>query len=150
MTTEYAVFAGAFLLAVALIWKAYRVIDKRLSDIHAELGELHTGVSHLFLFVTKSAAKGSKAEPSSASAECNAGEVAHTPAPLPSPGLEAELAEVHDLCAKLITLVPPVEAAPLLREQGPSEGPLIRFEGRKPLRPGPLGSPSVKRTSETE
>ena len=50
MTIDLAVLGvGAFLVLVALIWKAYRVIDQRLSEIQADIGELHGGVSHLYL-----------------------------------------------------------------------------------------------------
>jgi hypothetical protein len=92
---------GAFLVLVALIWKAYRVIDERLSEIQADIRELHGGVSHLFLLASKSEAK---------TASENAGKLANEAddlALLRSPGLEADLALVDGLCAKLITLVPP-------------------------------------------
>src|SRR5271169_5730081 len=49
MTIDLAVLgAGAFLVLMALIWKAYRAIDERLSEIQADIGELHNGVSQLF------------------------------------------------------------------------------------------------------
>ena len=83
-----------------------------------------------------------EAAPNVASANSNGGKAAsenHERTP-PSPDLEAELTEVHELCAKLITLVPPTKAAPLLSEQGSCN----RHEGRKLLRAGPHGSPSVK------
>jgi hypothetical protein len=106
---------GAFLVLVALIWKAYRVIDERLSEIQADIGELHNGVSHLFLWASKSENASSKPAPHGT--PDNAGEVAHKAddlALLRSPGLESELADVDELCAKLITLVPPTKAVPLL------------------------------------
>jgi hypothetical protein len=106
---------GAFLVLVALIWKAYRVIDERLSEIQADIGELHNGVSHLFLLASKSENASSKPDPHGA--PDNAGKVAHKTddlALLRSPGLESELAEVDELCAKLITLVPPAKGVPLI------------------------------------
>jgi hypothetical protein len=106
---------GAFLVLVALIWKAYRVIDDRLSKIQADISELHCGVSHLFLLASKSENASSKPDPYGA--PDNAGKVAHKTddlALLRSPGLESELAEVDELCAKLITLVPPASAVPLI------------------------------------
>jgi hypothetical protein len=115
--------AGAFIVLLALIWKVYRVIDKRLSEIQADIGELHNGVSHLFLLASKSQAK---------TVSENASKVTHKAddlALLQSPGLEADLAVVDGLCAKLITLVPPAKAAPLISEKK-AERP-TQFEGRK-------------------
>jgi hypothetical protein len=106
---------GALLVLVALIWKAYRVIDQRLSEIQADIGELHNGVSHLFLLASKAENASSKLDPDCA--PDNAGRIAHKTdelALLRSPGLESELAEVDELCAKLITLVPPAKAVPLI------------------------------------
>ena len=103
--------AGAFLALIALIWKVYRVIDERLREIQADIGELHNGVSNLFLLASKSETK-----PVSE----NAGKVARKAddlALLQSPGLEGDLAVVDGLCAKLIALAPPAEAAPLISEK---------------------------------
>jgi hypothetical protein len=137
-----AVAAGAFSIGVILIGITQHIIGKRLSDIQAELGELQVEVSRLFVLALNANPKADapQAEPNTASAESVGGEVA-TP---PSPALEIELVEVPELCAKLITLVPPAEAAPLLRDQGLSEGPVNWIEGRKRLPPGPLGYPSLK------
>jgi hypothetical protein len=115
--------AGAFLVLIALIWKVYRIIDERLREIQADIGELHNGVSHLFLLASKSETK-----PVSE----NAGKVARKAddlALLQSPGLGGDLAVVDGLCAKLIALAPPAEAAPLISEKK-AEGP-AHFEGRK-------------------
>jgi hypothetical protein len=149
MTTAYAVIAaGAFLVVLIFVWTTHGIIGRRLSEIQAELGDLHVEVSRLFIMGLNADPKAgaSKAEPNIASAESNGGEAAseYHENTLPSPALEAELDEVQELCAKLITLVPPAEAVPLLREQGPSEGPVNRFEGRKRLPPGPHGYPTVK------
>jgi hypothetical protein len=130
MTIDLAVLgAGAFLVLMALIWKAYRVIDERLSAIQADIGELHNGVSQLFLLASKSEAR---------TASDDARKVAHDDlALLRSPGLEADLAEVDELCAKLITLVPPAKAIPLISEVPQAKVAPVnaerptRFEGRK-------------------
>ena len=124
MTIDLTVLsAGAFLVLMVLIWKVYRGIDERLSEIQADIGELHNGVSHLFLLASKSEAKIDSE---------NASEVAHKAddlALLQSPGLEADLAVVDGLCAKLITLAPPAKAAPLISEKKAARP--TQFEGRK-------------------
>jgi hypothetical protein len=149
MTIDLTVLSGgAFLVLVALIWKAYRVIDERLGEIQADIHELHGGVSHLFLLSSKSEAK---------AASENAGKVAHTAddrALLRSPGLEADLAMVDGLCAKLITLVPPAKAAPLISEVSQARAAPISemtverpkpFEGRKLILAWPTPSPHPSR-----
>src|SRR5271170_4218042 len=66
MITDLAlVGVGAFLILVALIWKAYRAIDERLGEIQADISELHNGVSQLFLLASTKA-KTSIAEPATA------------------------------------------------------------------------------------
>jgi hypothetical protein len=123
MTIDLTVLsAGAFLVLMVLIWKVYRGIDERLREIQADIGELHNGVSHLFLLASKSETK-----PVSE----NAGKVARRADDLVlrSPGLEGDLAVVDGLCAKLIALAPPDEAASLISEKK-AERP-TQFEGRK-------------------
>ena len=124
MTIDLTVLtAGAFLVLMALIWRLYRGIDERLREIQADIGELHNGVSHLFLLASKSETK-----PVSE----NAGKVARKAddlALLQSPGLEGDLAVVDGLCAKLIALAPPDKAAPLISDKK-AERP-AHFEGRK-------------------
>ncbi len=146
MTFEYAAIAiVAFLFLTILVWNTQRVVDKRLIELQDDLRELHFVVSRLFAMVLTANPK-AEAGPNVSPADSNGGGVAsedHARTP-PSPVLEAELTQVHELCAKLITLVPPAKAAPLLSGQGTSEPPMNRTEGRKPLRAGPLGSPSVK------
>jgi hypothetical protein len=95
---------------VALIWKAYRVIDERLGEIQADIRALRGGVSHLFLLASKSEAK---------TASENAGKVAHKGDDLAFVTVAwfgSRLGMVDGLCAKLITLVPPAKAAPLISE----------------------------------
>jgi hypothetical protein len=76
---------------------------------------LHNGVSHLFLLVSN---PGTKAV---------SDKVAHE-ADEQAPVLEADLAVVDGLCAKLIALAPPAEAAPLISEKAPppDAGPAFR------------------------
>jgi hypothetical protein len=130
MTDLAIVAVSAFLILVALIWKAYRVIDERLNEIQSELDELHNGVSHLSSLASKSARTVSENKRKVVDAD-----LAHADlALLRSPGLETDLAVVEDLCAKLITLVPPPEAVPLLSEvpQAGSVLPIPGIIGKKP------------------
>jgi hypothetical protein len=150
--TDLAVLGvGAFLILVALIWKAYRLIDERLNEIQADIGELQNGVARLFLLVSKSEATTSNPEPLVAPGGADV--AAHKSdglALLQSPGLESDLAQVDELCAKLITLVPPAEAAPLIAAVPQVKpAPLIsevraerptQFEGRKRILAWPRGA----------
>jgi hypothetical protein len=140
MTAEYAVFAvGAFLVVAVLIWNMQRVIAKRLAKLQAELSELHFVVSRLSVLMLNAIPKGEAAVPYISSPKP---EVA-SKHKRRSHALEAELDEVHELCAKLITLVPPAEAVPLLAGRD-AQRPVNRIEGRKPLRAGSLRRPSVR------
>ena len=90
MATDLAVVGvGAFLILVGLIWKAYRVIDERLSEIQADVVELHNGVSQLFLLASESEAKKSRSE--SCVASDNVSHKTDGLALLRSPGLEGRL-----------------------------------------------------------
>jgi hypothetical protein len=52
MTIDLTVLsAGAFLVLMVVIWKVYRGIDERLTEIQADIGELKNGVSHLFCWL---------------------------------------------------------------------------------------------------
>jgi hypothetical protein len=95
MTIDLTVLnAGALLVLMALIWKVNRDIGERLREIQADIGELHKGVSHLFLLASKPGRK------------TVSDRVAHrADERSQSPGLEADLAVVDGLCAKLIALV---------------------------------------------
>jgi hypothetical protein len=145
MTPACAVIAaGAFLVVVIFVWTTHEITARRLGEIQSELAELHVEVSRLFVIALNADPGASKVEANVAPAESNGSEAAgeHHENTLPSPALEAEMAEVHELCAKLITLVPPAEAVPPLQQHGPSEGNGV--EGRRRLPPGPQGYPTVK------
>jgi hypothetical protein len=147
MTPAYAVIAaGAFLVVVIFLWTTHDITVRRLGEIQSELAELHVEVSRLFVIALNADPKtgASKVEANIAPTESNGSEAAgeYHENTLPAPALEAEMAEVHELCAKLITLVPPAEAVPLLQQHGPSEGNGV--EGRRRLPPGPQGYPTVK------
>ena len=133
MTTDLAVFAaGTFLILIALIWKAYRSIDARLSEIQADIR-----------FTLASKFEGRISEPELDRASAGPKRVRQHDASglLRSADLEAELTEVDGLCAKLITLVPPAQATPLvakvpeartapLPSELKAESP-AKFEGRR-------------------
>jgi hypothetical protein len=97
----------------------YRDIGERLREIQADIGELHNGVSHLFLLASK---------PGTKAVSDKLAHKADELALLQAPVLEADLAVVDGLCAKLIALVPPAEAAPLISEKTPppDAGPAFR------------------------
>jgi hypothetical protein len=78
MTIEYAAVAvGTFLIVVILIWKKLRTIDVRLREMQAELNELHSVESRLFIMALNANPKtqAPKAEPTIASAQSNGGRI---------------------------------------------------------------------------
>jgi hypothetical protein len=115
MTIEIALLVACCALASALIWRS-RWVMRRLSKIEGEVNALRDTVSRVFLMRLNSKTGN---EPSSLGA-----------APPPSPYdataksemREYETAQIHELCAKLITLVPPQEAAPLLAPDNAPSG----------------------------
>jgi hypothetical protein len=118
MTIEAALsVAGAFVF-FALLWRSNRLASRRLSEIQWELNALRDLMSRILL--TQMSEKphsepplpdGIPPPPSTVSAQ-----TADAPEKYDALQLEMklEVAEVDELCAKLITLVPPSEAAPLL------------------------------------
>jgi hypothetical protein len=129
MTDLAIVAVSAFLILVALIWKD-RDIDKRLREIQSDLDELRNGVSHLFSLASKSARTASENARKVVDDDLAEIDVAL----LRSPGLETDSVAVEDLCAKLITLVPPPEAVPLISEvpQAGSVPPNLGIIDKKP------------------
>jgi hypothetical protein len=107
--TIAAVSTGAFIVIVILIWNAQRVLGMRLTAIQTELGEVNLAVLELF----KTALDANRRADLKAKPAISGGGEIRRPAHIAS-GLEAELDEVDALCAKLITLVPPANAVPLV------------------------------------
>jgi hypothetical protein len=104
--TIAAVAAGAFIVIVILIWM-------RLTAIQTELDEVNLAVLELFKTALDANRRADlKAEPAITSGGEIPNEDLHN-----ASSLEAELDEVDALCAKLITLVPPANAVPLLSEE---------------------------------
>jgi hypothetical protein len=149
MTIEYAAVAvGTFLIIVILIWKKLRTIDMRLREMQAELNELHAVESRLFIMALNAnpKAQAPKAEPTIASAQSNDGRIIAEDdlgCSPQSPNLDVgtSRAEGDELCARLITLVPPAEAIPLIsgQEAETHEG---HVEGRRLLQAWPVHKPS--------
>jgi hypothetical protein len=117
MTIEIASLIAGAILVSALIWQFHRITSRQLSEIQGEVSALRDVVSRVFLMQV---AHKTEKEPSNLDV---------TPPPSPDPTakndrreddalhqleMEFEAAEIDELCAKLITLVPPEEAAPLL------------------------------------
>jgi hypothetical protein len=147
MTIEYAAVAvGTFLIVVILIWKKLRTIDMRLREMQAELNELHTVESRLFIMALNANPKtqAPKAEPTIASAQSNGGRIVaedHLEClpQSPSPDVGTSRAEGDELCAS--TLVPPAEAIPLISGQE-AETHVGEVEGRRLLQAWPVHKPN--------
>ena len=122
MTIEIALLVAGGVLVSTLSWRLHRLM-RRLSEIQGEVNALRDIVSRVFLTQLNHKTEN---KPSNLGA---------APFPLPSdaiaksemreydaPQPEIEAAEIDELCAKLITLVPPKEAAPLLPPDRASPG----------------------------
>jgi hypothetical protein len=134
MTLEMALSVAGPVLVSGLVWQLHRIVRRQLSEIRGEVNALQDVVSRVFL--TQLNHK-SENEPSISDV---------TPRPPYDPAsntdrrdndalqqlqMEFEVAEIDGLCAKLITLAPPIEAAPLLPPARPPS------EARERLRPWP-------------
>jgi hypothetical protein len=128
--TIAALATGAFIVMVILIWNVQRVLSMRLTAIQTELGEVNLAVLELFKMALEANRRADlKAEP----AKSSGGEIPNED-PHNASGLEAELDEVDTLCAKLITLVAPANAVPLLSEKESLERTVSPLQDRKLLR----------------
>jgi hypothetical protein len=128
--TIAAVATGAFIVIVILIWNVQRVLGIRLTAIQTELGEVNLAVLELFkVALDANRSADLKAEP----AKSSGGEIPKEHPHIAS-GREAELEEVDALCAKLITLVPPANAVPLLSKKEPLERTVSPPQDRKLFR----------------
>jgi hypothetical protein len=140
MTFEFAVFTlCAFCLLAVGGWKVYCAIDERLFEIEANIRLLHGSTLRLVALAPKEA-RNSAPVIDRKLAGRSAGKDEPDAPPL-SPGLENGIAEVEELCAKLIALVPPAKALPLLSNvpsvqamttlPGPQSDRLTKYHGRK-------------------
>lgn len=144
MTFEFAIITlCAFGVLAIGGWKAYCTVDERLFEIEANIRLLHGSTLRLVALAPKEARNPAPVIDRSL-VERGAGKDAqeHKPdAPPLSPGLENGIAEVEELCAKLIALVPPTKALPLLSNVpsvqamttllGPKSDRLTKYHGRK-------------------
>jgi hypothetical protein len=118
MTLEMALLVAGPVLVSGLVWQSHRIACRQLSEIRGEVNALREVVSRIFLTQLNH-----KSENGASTSDV-------TPRPPSDPAantdrrendalqqlqMEFEVAEIDGLCAKLITLAPPMEAAPLLR-----------------------------------
>jgi hypothetical protein len=117
MTIEMALLIASGVLASALIWQLYRLrlMSRQLSELEGEVKALREVVSRVFLmqFNRKTENEPSDVTPPPPSDPTAKNDRRQDDA-LQQRELEFEVGEIDELCAKLITLVPPKEAAPLL------------------------------------
>jgi hypothetical protein len=117
MTIEIALLVAGGVLFSTLIWQSHRLrlMSRQLSEIQGEVNALRDVVSRVFLLRLN---RKTENEPS---------DVTPPPPSVPTVKndrreydalqqreMEFEVVEIDELCAKLITLVPPKKAAPLL------------------------------------
>jgi hypothetical protein len=123
MTIEIALLGSCCVVLSALIWRLNWVL-RLLGEVRGEVNAVRDMVSRVFLMQLNSKTGGNP--PSLGAAPPTAPHAAPPPWPHDATAknehekdarqleLELETAQIHELCAKLITLVPPQEAAPLL------------------------------------
>jgi hypothetical protein len=133
MTIEIALLVACCVLVSALIWRSRRLM-RRLSEIEGELNALRSLVSCIFLMQlnhkTEDQPSNLGAVPPPPSTATAKNEMRKDDAL--EPELEFETTEIDGLCAKLISLVPPQEAAPLLApDRAPSGAPERRLVSRQ-------------------
>jgi hypothetical protein len=118
MTIEAALSVAGAVLVFALLWRSHRVTSRRLSEIQCELNALRDLMSRILLthMCQKSQNEPSLADGIPPPPSTDSTKTADAPQKNDALQLQMklEVAEVDELCAKLITLVPPSEAAPLL------------------------------------
>ena len=117
MTIEAALSVAGAILVSALLWRSHRLTSRRLSEIQGELNALRDLMSRVFLTqMSQNPHSGPPLPEGIPPPSPDSTETADAPDKNDALQLEMklEVAEVDELCAKLITLVPPSEAAPLL------------------------------------
>ena len=118
MTIDAALSIMGAVLVLGLLWRLQRVTSRRLSEIQCELNALRDLMSRIFLtqISQKPQNESSTADRIPPLLSTNSAETADAPVTNDALQLEMrlEVAEVDELCAKLITLVPPSEAGHLL------------------------------------
>jgi hypothetical protein len=144
---------GCLALLIILIWrkitfkKRLSEIEAHLCDIEAGIRDLHSSYSRLTVLMAKLTANATPTRPAQFAAATQRSRAEAESMPKVRSDAEAEITRVDGLCAKLITLVPPREAAPLLQPstlkaerlmeptvQRPTTG-----KGRRLILPWPMG-----------
>jgi hypothetical protein len=114
MAIEINFLVACCVLVSALIWRSNRVL-RQLSEVEGEVSALRDKISRAFLMQLncqpENKPSSSGAAPPPPTSDATAKIETHDALQLE---LELETAAIGELCAKLITLVPPQEAAPLL------------------------------------
>jgi hypothetical protein len=114
MTIEIALLVAWGVLVSALIWRLNRVL-KLLSEVRGEVSALRDMVSRVFLMQlncqTENKPSSAGAAPPAPTSDATAKNETREYDALQLE-LELETAAIGELCAKLVTLVPPQEAAP--------------------------------------
>jgi hypothetical protein len=117
MTIEITLLIAGGVLVSTLIWlsRRIRLMSRQLSEMEGEVNALREVVSRVFLlqFNRKTENEPSDATPPPPSNPTAKNDRRENDA-LQQREMEFEVGEINELCAKLITLVPPKEAAPLL------------------------------------
>jgi hypothetical protein len=132
MTLEMALLVAGPVLISGLVWQLHRISRRQLSEIQGEVNALREVVSRVFLMQLnhKTENKPSDVTPPPPYDPTAKNDRRENDA-LQQLAMEFEVAEIDELCAKLITLAPPIEAAPLLPPVRPPS------EARGRLRPWP-------------
>jgi hypothetical protein len=117
MTIEIALLVACCVLVSALIWRSRRLM-RRLSEIEGEVNALRSLLLMRLNHKTEDQPSNLGAVPPPPSTATAKNEVRKDDAL--EPELEFETTEIDGLCAKLISLVPPQEAAPLLAPRSSS------------------------------
>jgi hypothetical protein len=118
MTIEAALSVVGAAFVFALLWQSHRVTSRRLSEIQSELNALRDLMSRIFLTQMAQTIKNepppSDGLPPPSSTDSTETTDTHETNDALQLEMKLGLTEVDELCAKLFTLVPPSEAAPLL------------------------------------
>jgi hypothetical protein len=116
MTIEAALSVAGAVLVFALIWQSHRATRRRLSEIQGELDALRDLMSRVLLMQMAQKSEPRFSDDIPPPPPADSAETTGTRKTNDALQLEMKLGltEVDELCAKLITLVPPSEAAPLL------------------------------------
>src|SRR5262249_40414288 len=116
MTIEIALLVAGGVLVATFIWRLHR-LTRRIGDIQGEVNALRDMISRVFLIQLNHKTENDPSNLAAAPPPPSSDEGARNEMrKYGAPQLGLETAEIDELCAKLITLVPPKEAAPCCRQ----------------------------------